>query len=196
MKTLDVRHDLAIDAVTRNELARLTADLERRFPELPPPIVLPWSDQQAVALDRGRPWMYGPAATDPLMGERGPAVLPRPQRRQLARIAATGARFDAIGVAHELDPEGPATSLFALLDDGPPSRCRCVARELVGPVPAHPGVTRAVGALTALVRRDLPSQAVRALDLLLDPVIFGVVAPFPLTHGAPSVWQPLVAWRW
>jgi hypothetical protein len=196
MKTLDVRHDLAIDAVTRDELARLTADLERRFPELPPPIVLPWSDQQAVALDRGRPWMYGPATTDPLMGERGPAVLPRPQRRQLARIAATGARFDAIGVAHELDPEGPATSLLSLLDDGPRTCSEAVARELVGPVPAHPGVTRAVGALAALVRRDLPSQAVRALDRLLDPVIFGVVAPSPLTHGAPSVWQPLVAWRW
>ncbi len=52
METLDIRHDLAIDTATRDELARLTADLERRFPQLPPPIVLPWSDQQAVALDR------------------------------------------------------------------------------------------------------------------------------------------------
>jgi hypothetical protein len=193
METLDIRHDLAIDAATRDELARLTADLERRFPQLPPPIVLPWSDQQAVALDRGRPWMYGPASTDPLMGGRGPAVLPRPQRRQLAQIAATGARFDAIGVAHELDPEGPARSLLPLLGDGPRTCSEAVARDLVGPIPAHPGVARAVGALGALVRGDLPA---RALDQLLDPVIFGVVAPSRLMHGAPSVWQPLVAWRW
>ena len=196
METFDIRHDLVIDPVTRDELARLTADLERRFPELPPPIVLPWCDQQAVALDRGRPWMYGPATTDPLMGGRGPAVLPRPQRRQLARIAATGARFDAIGVAHELDPEGPARSLLPLLDDGPRTCSETVARELVGPVPPHPGASRAVGALTALVRRDAGARAARALDRLLDPVIFGVIAPFPLTHGAPSLWQPLVAWRW
>ena len=196
METFDIRHDLVIDPVTRDELARLTADLERRFPELPPPIVLPWCDQQAVALDRGRPWMYGPATTDPLMGGRGPAVLPRPQRRQLARIAATGARFDAIGVAHELDPEGPARSLLPLLDDGPRTCSETVARELVGPVPPHPGVSRAVGALTALVRRDAGARAARALDRLLDPVIFGVIAPLPLTHGAPSLWQPLVAWRW
>ena len=193
MKTLDVRHDLAIDAVTRNELARLTADLERRFPELPPPIVLPWSDQQAVALDRGRPWMYGPAATDPLMGERGPAVLPRPQRRQLARIAATGARFDAIGVAHELDPDGPAKDLLPLLGDGPRTCSEAVARELVGPAPPHPGLAATVRALETLVRVDVSA---RVLDRLLDPVVFGVVAPWPLTHGVPSVWQPLVAWRW
>ncbi len=196
METLDIRHDLAIDTATRDELARLTADLERRFPQLPPPIVLPWSDQQAVALDRSRPWLYGPANTDPLMGERGPAVLPRRQRRQLARLAATGARFDAIGVAHELDPDGPAKDLLPQLVDGPRTCSETVARELVGPVPAHPGVARAVEVLASLVRGDASARAARMLDRLLDPVVFGIVAPWPLAHGVPSVWQPLVAWRW
>jgi hypothetical protein len=194
MQTLDIASTL--DAGTRNDLERVIAALERQWPHLPAPVVLPWSDQQAIALDRGTPFIYGPVDTDPQMGVGGPAVLPRRQRRQLARIAATGARFDAIGVAHELDPEGPARSLLPLLCDGPRTCSETVARDLVGPVPAHPGVTRAVGALAALVGRDAAARAARALDRLLDPVIFGVVAPSPLTHGAPSVWQPLVAWRW
>jgi hypothetical protein len=194
MQTLDLRRDPTIDTATRDELARLAADLERGFPQLPAPIVLPWSDQQAVVDDGGTPWIYGPVHSDPLMGGR--AVLPRRQRRQLARIADSGASFDAIGVAHELDPDGPAKALLPLLADGPRTCSEAVARELVGPVPPHPGVARAVQVLAALVRRDAPARAGRMLDRLLDPVICGVVAPGPLTHGAPSVWQPLVAWRW
>ena len=127
------------------------------------------------------------------MGDRGPAVLPRRQRRQLARIAATGARFDAIGVAHELDPDGSAKDLLSLLVDGPRTCSETVARELVGSVPPHPGVAGTVRALGALVRLE---GSARLLDRLLDPVVFGVVAPWPLVHGVPSVWQPLVAWRW
>ena len=193
MQTLDIRRTPTLDAGTRDDLERVIAALERQWPQLPAPIVLPWSDHQALALDRGTPWMYGPASTDPLMGDRGPALLPRRQRRQLARIAATGARFDAVGVAHELDPDGPAQDLFPQLVDGPRTCSETVARELVGPVPAHPGVARAVG---ALVRADLPARVAGLLDRLLDPVVFGVVAPWPLVHGVPSVWQPLVAWRW
>ena len=105
MQTLDLRHDATIDAATWEELARLAADLVRRFPQLPAPIMLPWSDQQAIVDDGGTPWVYGPAHSDPLMGGR--AVLPRRQRRQLGRIAATDTSFDAIGIAHELDPDGP-----------------------------------------------------------------------------------------
>ncbi len=196
MQTLDIRRAPTIDAGARSDLERVIAELERQWPELPAPIVLPWSDQQAVALDRATLWMYGPANTDPLMGDRGPAVLPRRQRRQLARIAASGVRFDAIGVAHELDPDGPARDLVPPLEGGPRTCSEAVARELVGPVPAHPGVARAVGALEALARGDVPARATRMLDRLLDPVVFGVVAPWPLVHGVPSVWQPLVAWRW
>jgi hypothetical protein len=194
MQTLDLRCDPTIDTATHDELARLVADLERRFPQLPSPIVLPWSDQQAVVDDGGTPWVYGPANSDPLMAGR--AVLPRRQRRQLVRIAENGVSFDAIGVAHELDPDGPAKSLLPLLADGPRTCSEAVARELVGPTPAHPGVARTVNALAALVRGDTPSRVARALERLLDPVVFGVVAPWPLDHGVPSVWQPLVAWRW
>jgi hypothetical protein len=193
---LDIRRTPAISATMQSDLRRVIAELELQWPQLPAPIVLPWSDQQALALDRGTPWIYGPADTDPLMGTDGPAVLPRRQRRQLARIAATGAQFDAIGVAHELDPSGPVKTVLPLLADGPRTCTATVARELIGPVPAHPGVARAAGALRPFVGGEVPARAVRMLDRLLDPAVFGVLAPWPLRHGVPSVWQPLVAWRW
>ena len=196
MQTLDIRRASAIDASSRNDIELVIAELERQFPQLPPPVVLPWSDQPVVALDRGQPWLLSPARSDPVMGDRGPAVLPRRQRRQLERIAASGGRFDAIAVAHELDPSGPAGCLVDLLRHGPRTCSDEVARELVGPVPPHPGLARAVGMLERLGSADVPGRAARMLDLLLDPIVFGVVAPWPLTHGVPSVWQPLVAWRW
>ncbi len=196
MQTLDIRRAPAIDAASRRDIERVIVELERQFPELPPPVVLSWSDQPVVALDRGQPWLLSSARSDPVMGERGPAVLPRPQRRQLHRVAASGARFDAMAVAHELDPDGPVTAVLPLLHDGPRTCSDEVARELVGPVPAHPGLARTVALLEGLVHGDVAGRAVRVLDRLLDPIVFGVVAPWPLTHGVPSVWQPLVAWRW
>jgi hypothetical protein len=196
VQTLDIRHDDTIDAATRTDVERVIAELEQQFPQLPPPIVRPWSDQPLLALDRGQPWLLSPARSDPVMGDRGPAVLPRDQRRQLRRIANTGAHFDAIAVAHELDPSGPAGSLVDLLRDGPRTCSDEVARELVGSIPAHPGLVRAVEMLERLGNGDVPGRAARVLDRLLDPIVFGVVAPWPLIHGVPSVWQPLVAWRW
>jgi hypothetical protein len=194
MQTLDFRYAPAIDAAARAELARLAAALERRFPGHPAPILLPWSDQPSVVDDRGAPYLYGPVHTDPQLGDR--AVLPRRQRRDLLRIATTDPQLDAIGVIHELDPDGPGTALLPQLADGPRTCSEAVARELVGPIPPHPGVTRTVEALAALLRRDAAARAARTLDRLLDPVVCGVVAPWPLDHGVPSLWQPLVAWRW
>jgi hypothetical protein len=196
MQALDIRYDATIDAATRVDIERVIAELERQFPQLPPPIVRPWSEQPLLALDRGQPWLLSPARSDPVMGDDGPAVLPRAQRRQLQHVAKTGAHFHAIAVAHELDPSGPAGSLVDLLRERPRTCSAEVARELVGPVPAHPGLVRAVGMLERLGSTDVPGRAARVLDLLLDPIVFGVVAPWPLTHGVPSVWQPLVAWRW
>lgn len=196
MQTLDIRRDATLDAGTRDELARIAADLERRCPDLPPAIVLPWSDHPVVALDRGDPWLYGPAERDPLLGRDGPKVLPRRQRARLAEIAATGPRFDAVAVAHELDPDGPVRALLPLLADGPRTCADVVARELVGPAPVHPGVARAAGVLDALAGGDVLMWAAAALDRLLDPIVFGVVAPHGLRHGAPCVWLGLVAWRW
>jgi hypothetical protein len=197
MQTLDIRRDKALAGPVRDELTRLAADLERQWPQLPPPVVLPWSDHPVVALDRGTPWLYGPADRDPLRGRNGEAIVPRRQRRELARIAATRTRFDAVAVAHELDAHGPVRELLPLLQDGPRTCTHEVARALVGPVPAHPTVTRVAGALGRMVGGlGSAAWAGGVLDLLLDPIVLGVVGPYGLAHGTPAVFQPLTAWRW
>lgn len=196
MHALDLRRDPALDVGTRNEIARVIAELETQFRELPPPIVLPCSDHPVVGLDGDRAWLYSWADDDPQRGANGVAVLPRRQRRELERIAATGVRFEAVAVAHELDVNGPVRALLPELQDGPRTCTEELARALVGPVPRHPGVARAAGVLDWLVGGDALAWAGAALDRLLDPIVFGVVAPFGLDDGVPAVFQPLVAWRW
>jgi hypothetical protein len=196
MQALDLRRDTALDVGMRDELARVIADLEQQWPQRPPSIVLSCSDRPVVGLDGGTPWLYAFAQHDPLRGANGVAVLPRRQRRQLRRIAAAGSQFDAVAVAHELDVNGPVRSLMAELTDGPRTCTDEVARALVGPVPAHPGVSRAAGLLDVLFGGDALARAGDALDRLLDPIVFGVVAPYGLAQGLPGVFQPLVAWKW
>jgi len=196
MHALDLRFDTALDAGMRAGLARVIVDLEQQWPQLPPPIVLWCSDRPVVGLDGGTPWLYSFAEHDPLRGANGVAVLPRRQRRQLRRLAAANSQFDAMAVAHELDVNGAVRSLMAELADGPRTCTDEVARRLVAPVPAHPGVARAAGMLDALFGGDALAWAGRALDRLLDPIVFGVVAPYGLVDGQPGVFQPLVAWKW
>jgi hypothetical protein len=195
MLALDVRADGSTDHSYR-ELTRMAASVRRNWPQLPSPIALEWSDRPVVALDRGAPWLYGPVDRDPLMGVGGPAALPRRQRRQLKEVAASGPRFQAVAIAHELDPDGPAHSLLPLLRHGPRPCTDEVARELVGPVPAHPGVVRAAGLLDSLFGGAALAAAGVALDSLLDPIVFGVLASTDLVPGTPSLWFPIAVWRW
>jgi hypothetical protein len=193
MQALDIRREPALDVTVRAQLDRVIADLERQFPQLPAPVVLPWSDRPVVGLDRGTPWLWGEAAR---VEQDGVAVIPRRQRRQLERIAASGTRFDAVAVAHELDAAGPVRPLLPQLADGPRTCTDEIAKILVPSVPPHPGVARAAGMLDALVGGDALAWAAGALDRLLDPIVFGVVAPYGLVHGVPAVLQPLIAWTW
>jgi hypothetical protein len=188
---LDSRSDASC-----GDLAQLAGSVRQNWPSLPAPIVLEWSDRPVVVMDRGAPWLYGPADRDPLMGVGGPAALPRRQRRKLEEVAASGPRFQAVAIAHELDPDGPARSLLPLLRHGPRQCTEDVARELVGPAPGHPGVVRATGLLDSLFGGAAPAAAARALDALLDPIVFGVLAPAPLAPGTPSLWFPVAVWRW
>lgn len=193
MHTLDLCRDPAIDARARAALVRTQAAVAARYPQLAPPTAVRWSAHPVVGLDRATPWLWGPADRDRLLGPGSPAVIPLPQLRELRRVVAAGAHFDAVAVAHELDPDGPVRPLLPLLADGPRTCSDEVARELVGPVPARPGATRL---LDGLVGGAAAGRLAGALDRILDPIVFGVVAPWPLTHGVPSLWFPLVAWRW
>jgi hypothetical protein len=121
--------------------------------------------------------------------------LPEPLQPQLRRIAQLDLPFQRLAIAHELNPSGPVSALVPLLADGPRVCTDELARALVGPLQPHPGLAQAAQVVGSLVGAAT-ATATSALDLLLDPIIFGVVAPSSPAHGDVSLWYPLVAWRW
>lgn len=193
MQTLDLRRDPQLArSDTVRELADLAADLRIRCPELPAPLLASWSDDPVAVLDGGRPWVITSVKRDP-QSRGGRSVLPGPQRRELKRLATLNLPIQRMVVAHECDPSGPAAELLPLLRECPRTCTDEVARALVGPVPPHPGVVRAARWMDAMVGGA--RRAIAELDLL-DPIIFGVVAPTPPVHGQPCLYFPLCAWRW
>jgi hypothetical protein len=180
-----------------SELAELSAHIEERWPSLPPPLLLEWTETPLVAVDRsGAPWVIGPAERDPLQGARGGTVLPRAQRARLKRVAELGVPFQRLAIAHELDPAGPVKDLLPALREGPRTCTDDLARALVGDVPAHPGVARGVRTLDSAVRGATSTAPIKVLSAVLDPIIFGIIAPTAPQHGEPCLWYPLVAWWW
>jgi hypothetical protein len=107
-----------------------------------------------------------------------------------------GVPFQRLAIAHELDPQGPVRELLPALRNGPKTCTDEVARTLVGGVPEHPGVTRAVQALDVLVCGATSAVPDRVWNALLDPIIFGIIGPTPPCHGQLCLWYPLAAWRW
>jgi hypothetical protein len=185
------------EVLTRSELTELSVRIKDKWPSLPHPLQLEWTETPLVSLDRsGVPWVIGPAERDPLRSSRGRTVVPRRQRVRLKRIAELGIPFQRLAIAHELDREGPVQRLLPALRHGPRTYTDEVARALVGAVPAHPGVTRGVRVLDAAVRGATSAVPINALITVLDPIIFGVIAPTAPRHGEPCLWYPLVAWRW
>jgi hypothetical protein len=179
------------------QLSELSVQIKQSWPSLPPPLTLEWTERPLVSVDRsGIPWIIGPAEQDPLRGSRGRTVIPRKQRARLKRIAELGVPFQRLAIAHELDPEGPVQKLLPALRTSPQPCTNEVARELVGDVPAHPGVTRAVGVIDAAVRGATSAVAINAIVNALDPIIFGIIAPTPPQGRQLCLWYPLVAWRW
>ena len=70
---------------------------------------------------------------------------------------------------------------------GCPAECSSAADEnvdvgVIAPNLWRAGLARTVALLEGLVHGDVAGRAVRVLDRLLDPIVFGVVAPWPLTH--------------
>jgi hypothetical protein len=179
------------------ELAELSVQINQRWPSLPEPLLLPWTETPLVSIDRsGVPWIIGPAEHDPLRNARGRTVIPHQQRAKLKRIAKLGIPFQRLAIAHELDPQGPVRQLLPALQTQPQPCTQEVARLLVGEVPAHPGVTRAVTVLDAAVSGATSAVGINAVVSVLDPIIFGVIAPTPPRHGHLCLWYPLAAWRW
>ena len=179
------------------ELAELSVQINQLWPSLPKPLPLAWNETPLVSIDRsGVPWTIGPAEHDPLRSTRGRTVIPYKQRAQLKRIAKLGVPFQRLAIAHELDPEGPVRQLLPALRTQPQTCTNELARVLVGDVPAHPGVTRAVTVLDAAVSGATTAVGINAVVSILDPIIFGVMAPTPPRHGQLCLWYPLVAWRW
>jgi hypothetical protein len=179
------------------ELAELSVQINQMWPSLPEPLPLAWTETPLVSIDRsGAPWVIGPAERDPLQSTRGRTVIPHKQRAQLKRIAKLGVPFQRLAIAHELDPQGPVRELLPALRTQPQPCTNEVARVLVGEVPAHPGVTRAVTVLDSAVSGATSAVGITAVVSVLDPIIFGVIAPTPPRHGYLCLWYPLVAWRW
>ena len=179
------------------ELAELSVQINQMWPSLPEPLPLAWTETPLVSIDRsGVPWVIGPAEHDPLQSARGRTVVPHKQRAQLKRIAKLGVPFQRLAIAHELDPQGPVRQLLPALRTQPQLCTQEVARALVGDVPAHPGVTREVTVLDAAVSGATSAVGINAMVSVLDPIIFGVIAPTPPRHGSLCLWYPLVAWRW
>jgi hypothetical protein len=180
------------------ELAELSVQINQMWPSLTKPRLLDWTEASLVSVDRsGVPWIIGPVEHDPLRSTRGRTVIPHRQRAQLKRIAKLGVPFQRLAIAHELDPEGPLRHLLPELNQGPRTCTDADARTLVGDVPPHPGVVRAVQALDVMVCGATTVVPARVWERLLDPVIFGIIAPTPPPrHGQLCLWYPLAAWRW
>jgi hypothetical protein len=177
------------------ELARLGDELAHQWADLHPPIEMEWPATTMVALDRGAPWLFGPAERDPLRDRKGRVYIPSDSRARLQELAKRGLPFRQVATAHELDPVGPVRELLPDLRHGPVACSDVAARRLVGPLPAHPGVSRAASVLDAVVGGI--GLAVGGLaDVILDPIVFGVVALRTPRPGDPTLWFPLVAWRW
>ena len=180
------------------ELAELSVQINQQWPSLPAPVPLVWTEIPLVSIDSsGVPWVIAPTERDPLGTTRGGTVIPRKQRRSLKRIDKLGVPFQRLAIAHELDPEGPVRLLLPELNQGSRTCTDADARTLVGDVPAHPGVVKAVDALDVMVCGATTVVPAQVWDRLLDPIIFGVIAPTPPPrHGRLCLWYPLVAWRW
>jgi hypothetical protein len=178
--------------MTLPELARLETRTARTHPTLPRPIVLAWSDEPVLLLDRGEPWLYGPIERDPLARD-GRMVIPSAQRRRLA--AWVDVPFQRVATAHQLDPHGPAAALVRQLQAGPRTCTDEVARAVAGTVPPPPRTARTLRAVDRLVRGGRRGAAAAA-DVLLDPLVFGILGPTCPSHGEPCLWYPIAGWRW
>ena len=184
--------------------------LRSRVPQLRQPLLADWQDNHRLVVDKGVPWIFGPVEIDPLLDRQGRMPLPDDIAAELRALAAAGAEFDRIVIAHELDAEGPVASLC----DDVPAWGRPIsgadARRCVVPPTASEATRSGASQLDDRVRRAaeigrgiartaaVVAAAPLALPLaVMDPIIFGVNGiGAPPRHDEPAVFYPLAAWVW
>jgi hypothetical protein len=202
MHTFDLTREHLVVSQQRDqmgELLWLKADLAAHGYPMANAVILEWCEDLVVAVERESAWVWGPIELDPAWGRDGRTVVPGEQLKELTTGAATTLPSRRLTIAHQIPLDGPVRQLLPVLRAGPRRCSEEVARALVGPPPAHPGLRRAVRTLDALVGGAAGSVAAagRAVSApLLDPIIFAVTAPTDLRAGEPALWIPLVAWRW
>lgn len=200
MLTLDkpLRRADAVAAVSVDRVMRA------KLPELPNPIVASWVECPRLVLDRGVPWVVGPLEVDPYLTKGGGYPFPQPVAERLQRIAAGGARFQRIVIAHEVDPTGPVTGLLPAITRTGLALSRQQAASCIGAVPAAAKPKELAASMDKTVRKILTTAggiAAGAAAVLtapvLDPIVFGVIAVggTPAT-GRPAIYYPLAAWVW
>lgn len=178
----------------RSALTNIDSCLRWRHPDLPAPLMAPWTEAPLLVLDRGEPWVVTPAERDP-MARDGRTVIPRAAHRTLAAFAERGLEFPRLAIAHQLDAAGAAQCLLPVLEHGPRLCTDDVAQALVGQRPPPVRTARVVRVVEQVLRRG-GQAAMTAAEVLLDPIVFGVTSVSEPTHGRVSLWYPLVAWRW
>jgi hypothetical protein len=178
----------------RPEARKVAVELRREWPQLGDPLIMPWSAELVLALDRGRPWLFGPLERDPQRTARGHTVLPRREIRLLRETAGLGVPFQRLATAHELDPGGAVADLLPVLRDGPRRCTDAVALAVVGPPPAHPVARCAARALDTVTGRA--TTMTKSVTTSLDPIVFGVIGLPEVEDGETALWFPLAVWTW
>jgi hypothetical protein len=195
----------------RAQVVRIDNELRDRVPALRAPFVAPWEEQQRLVVDRGQPWLFGPLEVDPYRRRDGGYPMPAPVDATLRSIAAAGAAFHRIAIAHELASERVGVTYLEELPAGGVLVPAAEARRMLGPAPAAEESVASARRLDEALRRT--GRAVRrvgegvatvaagtaavVLAPLADPIVFGVVGlhglPLP---GQPALHYPLAAWLW
>lgn len=179
------------DALWSERAASRDAALRKRVPDLPDYQMAPWTPEPLLVMDAGAPWIVMPYDKDPLRTADGGYPFPREVKQHLERLAASGADFDTLAIAHELDPKGAVAPLLAKV---PPHGLVCDApttKTLVGQTPATEVSKRMAGTLNRAGDAIGASAPKVLMGMALAPVAV-VAAPFMLLAAAAEVMDPIV----
>ena len=179
------------DKLWSEAAASRDASLRKRAPDLPTYRVAPWNPEPLLLLEKGLPWILLPYDKDPLRTHDGGYPFPRRIKSDLQDLAARGVDFDALAIAHELDPKGPVAPLIPKI---PPAGLLCspeTTKTLIGNTPATKASKRMAATLNHAgdaVARSAPKVL---LGLALAPIAV-VAAPLVLLAAAASGVDPIV----